>query len=453
MDNIITVTDSPLISPVINSSIGKELRFTKPYEPAKLIEVARTNYDGLTGNFRPWSTNKVSYFSKMIPIQKESNEPSFLQFGNFTNSQVDLVGSMCLVRENQQNLQQPMKELEIGTVQMEEQGTVVIEANGKGEDASQVNPEFGEDAKLIQGPKKIESDQSKIEQIQEVYHVDMEQASQAKPELEEANLFIKDEVVEPHNSEVQQSEEESKLISHEAQSILAEKELEDELSQLSELELKVEELEGDEKSIPDAEVEEFQGEEKLISNAKVELEVEELNGEEKLIFNAKVKSSGAISERNCSESEALTENSQSFEELYLSPKENSSAVKVLGIFLLIIVLTVAAAFISRKQQKSPSPSVAAIPIDQFLVKKLPFMATASLENTHQERLSSSNWRTEFDMVGKSCPSKASSFQRTTSDHKRGSKGASSASEYLMDSLSYSKKESKGQVNLKDKKGG
>ena len=56
-------------------------------------------------------------------------------------------------------LQQPMKELEIGTVQMEEQGTLVIEANGKGEDASQVNPEFGEDAKLIQGPKKIEYDQ------------------------------------------------------------------------------------------------------------------------------------------------------------------------------------------------------------------------------------------------------------------------------------------------------
>ena len=206
----------------------------------------------------------------------------------------------------------------------------------------------------------------------------MEQASQAKPELEEANLSIKDEVVEPHNSEVQQSEEESKLISHEAQSILAEKELEDQFSQLFELELKVEELEGDEKSIPDAEVEELQGEEKLISNAKVELEVEELNGEEKLIFNAKVESSGAISEPNCSESEALTENSQSFEESYLSLKENSSAVKVLGIFLLIIVLTVATAFISRKQQKSPSPSVAAIPIDQFLAKKLPFMATASL---------------------------------------------------------------------------
>ena len=37
-----------------------------------------------------------------------------------------------------------------------------------------------------------------------------------------------------------------------AQSILAEKELEDQLSQLSELELKVEELEGDEKPILDA---------------------------------------------------------------------------------------------------------------------------------------------------------------------------------------------------------
>ena len=50
----ITITDSPLISPVINSSIGKELRFTKLYEPTKLTEVARTNYDGLTGNFKLW---------------------------------------------------------------------------------------------------------------------------------------------------------------------------------------------------------------------------------------------------------------------------------------------------------------------------------------------------------------------------------------------------------------
>ena len=118
--------------------------------------------------------------------------------------------------------------------------------------------------------------------------------------------------------------------------------------------------------------------------------------------------------------------------------------------MLIIVLTVVAAFKYGKQQKSPS-SNAEIPIDQYLAKKLPFMATTSLENTHQERLSSSNWPTEFDMVGKSCLYETSSFQRTTSYHKRGSKGASFASEYLMDSPSYSKNESKGQVKLKAKK--
>ena len=82
----ISMTDSLLISPVINSSIGKELRFTKLYELAKLTEVAIENYDGLTGDFRLWSTNKVPYFSKMIPIKKESNELSFLRFDNFTNS-------------------------------------------------------------------------------------------------------------------------------------------------------------------------------------------------------------------------------------------------------------------------------------------------------------------------------------------------------------------------------
>ena len=63
--------------------------------------------------------------------------------------------------------------------------------------------------------------------------------------------------MEAHNSEVQKSEEESKLISHEAQSILAKKELKDQLSQLSKLELKVEELECDEKPILDAKLRNF----------------------------------------------------------------------------------------------------------------------------------------------------------------------------------------------------
>ena len=50
----IIITDSPLISPVINSFIGKELRFTKIYEPTKLTKFGRTNYDGLARNFSLW---------------------------------------------------------------------------------------------------------------------------------------------------------------------------------------------------------------------------------------------------------------------------------------------------------------------------------------------------------------------------------------------------------------
>ena len=52
-----------------------------------------------------------------------------------------------------------MKELEIGTIQMEDKGTLVIEANGKGKDASQVNQKFEEDVEVIQGPENIEYDQ------------------------------------------------------------------------------------------------------------------------------------------------------------------------------------------------------------------------------------------------------------------------------------------------------
>ena len=46
-------------------------------------------------------------------------------FGNFTDSQVDIVGSAYLVKESQQNLQWLMKELEVGTVRMKEQVAAV----------------------------------------------------------------------------------------------------------------------------------------------------------------------------------------------------------------------------------------------------------------------------------------------------------------------------------------
>ena len=48
-----------------------------------------------------------------------------LAFGNFTDSQVDIVGSAYLVKESQQNLQWLMKELEVGTVRMKEQVAAV----------------------------------------------------------------------------------------------------------------------------------------------------------------------------------------------------------------------------------------------------------------------------------------------------------------------------------------
>ena len=474
----IPITDSPFIISVIDSSVGEESSFTKLYEPAELAEFARTNFDGLTRNFRLWSANTVSYFSKMIPIVKETNELGFLRFGNFTDSQVDIVGGAYLVKENQQNLQWPMKELEVGIVQMKEQGNMVTEAYEKVEEASQVNPEF-EEAKLTLQAEVIEPDNSELEQIQEEYHVashtELEQASQGKTELEEANLPLQAEVAEPHNSEVQQTEEESSVafhIDHEAQSIIAEKEQEVQVSQVSKIEPEkvpeAEKLQGENKLVSRAEVEVQQIEEESsvashvgpeaqsiiaeneqevqvpqVSEIKTEVpQAEKLHGENKLISHTEVESSGAVFEPESSESEAWTANSQSFKELYLSLKEKSSAVNVLGISLLILILTVAAAFIFLKQQKPPTPSPAAIPMDQLLAKKLAPIPTASVENTHQG-LSSRNWPTEVDMVGESCPSEMSSFQRSTSYGKRGSKGASFTSEYSMGSPSYNQKGSKG----------
>ena len=54
--------------------------------------------------------------------------------------------------------------------------------------------------------------------------------------------------------------------------------------------------------------------------------VEKLHGEKKLVSNVEVESSIVVSETESSELEALTENSQSFNELHLLLKEQSYAV-------------------------------------------------------------------------------------------------------------------------------
>ena len=53
------------------------------------------------------------------------------------------------MKESQQNLQWLMKELEVGTVRMKEQGNLVTETHEEAEEASQVNPEF-EETKLAE---------------------------------------------------------------------------------------------------------------------------------------------------------------------------------------------------------------------------------------------------------------------------------------------------------------
>ena len=80
----------------------------------------------------------------------------------------------------------------------------------------------------------------------------------------------------------------------------------------------------------------------------------------------------------------------------------------LWIYLFFLILTVTTGFIYAKQLTICSSS----------------MPATSVENTHQERLSSGNFLTKVHMVGESCPFEMSSFQRTISYSKRESKRAS-----------------------------
>ncbi|KAK9287413.1 hypothetical protein L1049_015833 [Liquidambar formosana] len=126
---------------------------------------------------------------------------------------------------------------------------------------------------------------------------------------------------------------------------------------------------------------------------------------------------------------------------------------MLGISLLVLPLIAATVFTYARREKTSSSPDVAIPVSQLPAKKsISNLVTASVEHTFQERRSSLNWPTEVDMVGESCPSEMSSFQKSSSCGKRGTnevqslerkprnnskrESLASSSEYSMGSPSY-----------------
>ncbi|CAK9137930.1 unnamed protein product [Ilex paraguariensis] len=382
----VSVTDSP----VIDTSVWQDMRFSKLYDSSEVI-FAKENFDGLARNFKHWSANSVSYLYKLIPIPSEAERLGALRFSNLTALQEDILGRCChLVDHNDQSLEEiyegevlePVRdeEVEMGLSE-EEEVYSEVDADDNGEVASE---------------------------------------SQGYTETEEGNQTQEAEVNEPNNSEVVLDQEERDTTAY--------------LDAEPENTLNCKE-----------------------QSAPISLGM----SEEGIDLGSSAKADTTTVNLNHDSSSKMAPSIEDFHnpEVLNSPLSRSEAKfskrDMLGIFLLFLALAATTAFIYWKQSKATTPNEV-VHGDLLLTKKLiSNPLAASINPMYQDKPSSQNWQTEVDVVGESCPSEMSSYQKSSSYSKKFLGGAdeaqsherkprknhkreslASSSEYSMGSLSY-----------------
>lgn len=412
---------SVIHSPVLDSSVFKDLSFLKEYDHSEVAEFARSSLDGLARNFRVWSANSVSFISELILHLRDAHDLGPLQYCNLTALMEDVrVDGYSVFNHSDKGME---RKYEFDVVDIEALGEKGQTEIGAAENTVEVyaDPEYDEQVnEEAETPVEIQVVEEKgqpeigaVESTVEVVRVDPEHEEQVDQEAEAAvnieevsegsNNFISGEVVlqaahadlvELESSKVEQSQEENVGADH------IDSEPESNVSIREEI--------------------------VLISLAEkvntVVSGIQELESE--ISTGAEVESSkdhGPIS----SKVDASCENVQTSEELDLTVDETEfkvSMVTMLGIASLVSALIGSTAFIYGKKRKSTASNPAISVVQPSLTKKLDASPTVpfSTEHTFQERRSSWNW------IGEPCPSEMSNIQKSSSYRTKGLKASDKA---------------------------
>ncbi|BFG42178.1 hypothetical protein CerSpe_284520 [Prunus speciosa] len=414
---------SVIHSPVIDSSVLKDLNFLKEYDQSEVAEFARSSLDGLTRNFRVWSANSVSFISELILHLRGAHDLGPLQYCNLTALMEDVrVDGYSVFDHSDKGMERKYEFDLVDISALGEKGQTVI---GAAENTVEVHidPEYeelvNEEAETTVEIQVVEEkgqpEIGAVESTVEVVRVDPEHEEQVDQEAEAAvnieevsegnNNFISGEVVlqaahadlvELESSKVEQSQEENVGADH------IDSEPESNVSKREEI--------------------------VLISLAEkantVVSGVQELQLESEMSTGAEVESFKDHSPIS-SKVDASCENVQTSEEVDLTVDETEfkvSMATMLGIVSLVSALIGSTAFIYGKKRKSTASNPAISVVQPSLTKKLDASPTVpfSTEHTFQEGPSSWNW------IGEPCPSEMSNIQKSSSYRTKGLKASDKA---------------------------
>ncbi|KAK3011998.1 hypothetical protein RJ639_011256, partial [Escallonia herrerae] len=395
-----------IYSPLMGSSMMKDLRVSKHFDPSEVAIFAKANYYVVATKFKQWSANTVSSLFKLIPHLGEADKLILLEFGNLTASREDLLVGGYLkathVHKKSEQSHHELDELEPVKEREAEGYSKVTNVNGILEENHNELYELervkGEEIEIDPPEDKAYSEVDSDDHIEEVSAEEIELGLGMQAEM---NDFV-------NSTEVQSTVVD--LLNN--INVIDQSDLTSEGHNSLEIKPEVRSLE-----IPLVMVgtDDVQGDNDLSSSANTQVHDVEASPE-------------------MADSETLDS------PLYESGAKLSPRI-VLGTSLFFLAL-VAAGTVMYLKQGSYSTVNVPVHVDPLMTKKLiSSPASNTIEHAYQNRLSSQNWQTEVDVVGDSCPSEMSSFQKSYSYSTRGQKGTDEAQSHERKPRKYPKRES------------
>jgi hypothetical protein len=442
--SISVITKSPVIAPVVL----KESIFFEIYDSSGITESAKANLDGLARNFWLWYADSISFVSELMSNFRGVHISDPLHYCNLTDlsEDISLNGYLTFDHSYKGNVLGSFKEREVHIEPVEEE---------EGQPELEVDEDIGDALEELDDPESEyegQVSQGKIEEVSEEHGTseseEVLQALEALEELDDPESEYEGQVSQEKIEEVSEkhgtSESEEVLQALKAEVIIQADNSEARVTSESEEVLQA--LGAEVIQADNSEAKTTQKEVVLAGNVnfqeqpvmppkgeEIQSEVSEaveLQVENEMISFDKMESAKVDENPESSELDTSAENLQSSEvgEFPINGTTDDKHFReaVLGIALLVLALLAATVFMYMRKDKRTSSSDSAINVEQPLLTKKLDSSPMSVSTEHNVLERRPSWPTEVEMVGESCPSEMSSFDRSSSYSKKGLKESSEA---------------------------
>lgn len=395
---------------IMDPSVLNNLSFSELHVPPEISEFTRFSFESLAHKLQQWLYRSLTHISNLITSFRERHKLGPLRYANLTTLIEDGLVVNDLMFDHsiseaevkyEKSVLGPIREGEIGIKSLVEEGQPL---ETEEEDIGEVIEGDNNDQGFEEQEENVACDNFEVSL--ESSFLEYEEVNVLKSE--EVNMLLQAEVTEPGNSVVEVTQERVETV---ANTVELGNSLEEVTQERVETTANIVDLQSDiEQPVP------------------IPQAARQPQGKSDM-SSAEIKSIVAENNLENLDSYAAKENPQSLDSADLTHdrlQESFSGKIIVGIFLPVLGLLAAVAFIYMKNKK-PTTSNTAFTLDQVpMTTKLDYShMSVPAKYAYQERLSSRNWQTEVDMVGESCPSEMSSFENSLSySSKKGQKGTS-----------------------------